>query len=235
MSIQSLVSFIFGCLLMVSNLVAQSTENSLKKEWENIQKNSSQTLNFEKIEEDRYKFKTKMFPFEGELKVLNVVIEETEIGFPEDGYITGTVETELVGWTPEQIQKYSASYYRWQRNNTLYYDKKEMKWISPKEFQERMMKKSKSMLKSPLFFLSNYSYLIFFLILIALVIVIAQKSSKRMKIALKQQDEALKKQEKFQADYDRSLQLGERNVQLTEENNKILKEILEVLKNKPQN
>jgi hypothetical protein len=121
---------------------AQPSKESLIQVWEEIQKSDPETVVFEKIEDNRYKFKTNRFPFDGELKILNVIIDD-RFSNSEFGLQTGVVEYDLVGLSDETIKKYQRSYSLWQGNNTLYYDKETNAWVSLKQYQSKMLAKSR--------------------------------------------------------------------------------------------
>ena len=71
-----LLSIVFITLFLSSpHTFAQPSEESLLSAWEALQKNNPKTVVFEKLGERDYKFKTQMFPFDGELKVTNVVVD----------------------------------------------------------------------------------------------------------------------------------------------------------------
>lgn len=217
------------CLAMTSLLFAaeKPTEESLIKAWEELQKSDPNTVMFEKIEDHRYKLKTNLFPFEGELRINDATIENIELG-PYNDYIMGPLDVELVGLPKDVIQKYGRKYFRWARNNTLYYDKKAGKWLSPQEFQSVIAKMTKEMSKPSAGLFSNYVFIVVLLLALAYVIYFMQKNKQAVKISLQRQAEAIARVEK-------SIELSEKGMQLSEETNKILKEILEVLKSKGQN
>jgi hypothetical protein len=213
------------CLAMTSLLFANEkpTEESLIRAWEELQKSDPNTVNFKKITDHRYKFKTNLFPFDGELKVNDATIENIEMG-PYNDFIMGPLDVELVDLPKDVPQKYTRKYSMWVRNNTLYYDKKAGKWLSPQEFQSVVTKMTKAMSR-PSGLLSNYIFLAVLLFALAYVIYFMQKNRQAVKTSLQRQADAIARVEK-------SIELSEKGMQLSEETNKILKEILEVLKSK---
>ena len=127
-------------LFIPTILFAVPTEKSLIEAWESFQKQDPKNLIFEKISKNRYRFKTERFPFDGELKILNVTVDEQISGF-EGGFILGVVEIELINLPKDFLEKYSYSYSAWIQDNILYYDTEEEKWLSDDEYYGRMKEK----------------------------------------------------------------------------------------------
>src|SRR5574341_2480610 len=209
--------FAVNFFIFVPALRAQPTEESLIQAWENVQKQDPETITFKKLESRRYVFNTKRFPFDGELKILNVSIDASSWDV-EDRNTIGVVEVELVRLPQDFLQKFGRSYSFWEKNNTLFYDKKDGRWLSSREFQSKMAREAKSLPASSLMFLSGYFWVIIFVFIFVALLLASRKSTRSMKIAMQRQDQMM-------ADYKRAMQL-------TEENTKILREILEVLKSK---
>jgi hypothetical protein len=92
-------------LFAASPLRAQPTESSLIQAWENLQRSDPQIVTFKKIEDGRYEFKTHRFPFDGELKILNAIIDD-RLADVEPGIIRGAIEYDLVGLSKEVQEKY---------------------------------------------------------------------------------------------------------------------------------
>jgi len=216
---------LFSCLILPSLLLAgeKPTEESLIKAWEELQKSDPNTVTFEKIANRRYKFRTKLFPFDGELKINDATIENIEMG-PYNDFIMGPLDVELVDLPKDVPQKYTRKYSMWIRDNTLYFDKKAGKWLSPQEFQSVITKMTREMSRPSGLFLS-YVFIAVLLFALAYVIYFMQKNREAVKTSLQRQADAIVRVE-------RSIELSEKNMQLSEETNKILKEILEVLKSK---
>jgi hypothetical protein len=79
---------------------------------EAAQRESPGTERLERTGDRRYRFKTRRFPFDGELVVLNLLIERLPLD-EEPGY-TGTVEVELAGLPDDVRSRYVQSFARWQ-------------------------------------------------------------------------------------------------------------------------
>jgi hypothetical protein len=129
---------------------SEPSQETLVQAWEEIQKKDPNTEVFEKISDRKYKFKSKSFPFNGELQVLNVNIEKYGYGGEDDyGFansIAGIIEYDLIGLSEEVEKKYSHSLSKWQSNNRLMFDKESSQWLSSKEYFEKI---SQRMPKEP--------------------------------------------------------------------------------------
>lgn len=206
---------------------AQPTKETLLTAWEAAQKNNPQTIIFEKIEENRYKFKTDILPFDGEVEVINITINdrrlnkevggETDKSYSNYGYnIVGYVNAELVGIEKENLWggKYQYSYPIWSENNTLYYDEESAKWLTQKEYNEMMTKKYASETQIPIEgfwgFLYNFcGYVdIVFITVLVFLIILSLKAYLDQKRAIAA------------------------NIALAKEHSGLLREILGALKNK---
>ncbi|MBN1693978.1 hypothetical protein JW879_01075 [candidate division WOR-3 bacterium] len=204
-------------LFVPAILFAIPTEESLIKAWEGFQKSDPKTLAFEKLSENRYHFKTERFPFDGELKILNVTVDKQTSSF-EGGFILGVVEVELANLPKDFLEKYSYSYSAWIQDNILYYDTEEEKWLSDEEYYSRMREKIPTSL-----FLDILNYLPFlFLLFIIFILIIAFNVQKKNKRYLNYAHDLSEKQ----------MQIIEKSHKLAQKSNKLLSEILKELKKK---
>ncbi len=216
----SFLGILFLIWLFPACLVfADPTKESLIQAWEQAQKNDSETVTLEKIETNRYRFETKRFSFQGELKVLNVTIGDMGLEDTEDGYLPGWIEVELVDAPQDLAVKQPYSYSAWEQNNVLYYDKSQSKWVSAKDFRAGLVHKSKNWNRSPLYLVAQYSWVA----LIGLILLLAAYVGRIAKRANKQVDETIQR-------YEKAIQLSEKSIQISEDSNKVLKEILQALK-----
>lgn len=192
-------------------LSAFPTEESLIETWESFQKNDPKTLIFEKLPNDRYRFKTERFPFDGELKILNVTVDEQTSSF-EGGFILGVIEVELLDLPEDFLEKYSYSYSSWIQDNILYFDKEEEKWLSDEEYYGKMRGKVQ-----PGFFFDILNYLPFlFLFLVVAILLIAINVQQKNKKYLKHAYDLSEKQ----------MKLIEKSHNLAQESNKLLSKIM---------
>jgi len=204
-------------LFVPAILFAIPTEESLIKAWESFQKSDPKTLAFEKLSKNRYRFKTERFPFDGELKILNVTIDKQASSF-EGGFILGVIEVELVNLPKDFLEKYSYSYSAWIQDNILYYDTEEEKWLSDEEYYGRMREKIPTS-----FFLDILNYLPFlFLLFIIFILIIAFNVQKKNKRYLNHAYNLSEKQ----------MQLIEKSLKMEQKSNKLLSEILKELRKK---
>jgi hypothetical protein len=209
-----LYSVLLVHLLELSALGA-TLEESLLKTWEEIQKEDPKIVKFEKLEDNKYRFKTIRFPFDGELIVLNVGTEDNRTS-NQYGSLEGYVEVELVGLPENFIRKYSHSYYSWSQNNRLHWDENTEKWIPSKLYFSKGFDSAKtksrtcsSWDKRYSFFMANFTTI--------LVIVLFVKFWGFLKYYNKDY-------------YQNAFEINKKSIQLSEENNRILREILEALK-----
>lgn len=198
-------------LCLAPRAAAQSREDELIKAWEQLQKSDPATLTFEKIEARRYKLKTSLFPFDGEVKILNVFVDDRLAEF-EEGAVTGTVECELVGINDEFRRKFFRSMAAWEGNNTLFWDKDAKKWISSREYYVRARARASELQCSVGTVASSMPSIILLAALaVALLLVFwaAARSRKQIKTVHDQ---------------------TERTLKLAEDNNRLFREILAELK-----
>jgi hypothetical protein len=213
------IVFGMGLLLLVPvALFPAPTEESLIQAWENIQKKDPKTVVFEYLSPGNYHFKTERFPFDGELKVLNVTIDERMESY-DYGYIMGVVEVELVDLPEDFLEKYSYSYSTWIQNNMLYYDEENEKWLSTKEYYGQIKEKIPSGYLMDVFnYAPSFIFFFLFLFLLIIVFVIQRKNRKYLDFA---QD--LNK---------RQMEIVEESHRLAKKNHKVLTEILKELRKK---
>lgn len=202
-------------LFVPAILFAIPTEESLIKAWEVFQKRDPKTLVFEKLSKNRYRFKTERFPFDGELKILNITVDKQTSSF-EGGFILGVIEVELVDLPKDFLEKYSYSYSAWIQDNILYYDTEEEKWLSDEEYYGKMKEKIPTS-----FFYDILNYLPFlFLFFIIVILIIAFNAQQKNKRYLNHAYDLSEKQ----------MQLIEKSHKLAQKSNKLLSEILKELK-----
>ncbi|MBN2209759.1 MAG: hypothetical protein JW709_00035 [Sedimentisphaerales bacterium] len=115
-----------------------SDEARLLEKWETIQKNDPQNLVFEKIGDGLYHFKTKRFPYDGELRVYSVIIEKENNW---DQFPTGNITVELLNLPDHFFDQYSTNYFRWANLNKLYLDIESGDWISEDELTNKSLSK----------------------------------------------------------------------------------------------
>lgn len=215
--------FLSFFLFLISSLVgAQPTEKALIEKWEMIQREDTKTVVFQKVDEGLYKFKTERFPYDGQLKVLNIIIDDRMSNF-EYGYIIGIIEVELLDLPEDFIKKYSQSYSIWAQNNTLYYDAETNRWLSNREHFAKTTAKAKEF---PFWRGSLWNFFDPALIILVIFLIILLFVSRRM------QKENRKYMDSVIDSTRKSLELNQKALALSEKSSKILEGILEVLKKK---
>nr|WP_086938952.1 hypothetical protein [Thaumasiovibrio occultus] len=129
---------IWGLLLLFcTNLWAVDQEADFLLQWELQQQQSEFVETFEKRYEGVYFIKFAKIPFEGELKVHNVFLEDIS-GYDLMASITtmGSVEFELIDFPDEVFETFNQSYFKWHQLHTLYFDSVKQQWISANEYQQ---------------------------------------------------------------------------------------------------
>lgn len=221
-----------GALVLRARAASTATvEEAFLQAWEGTQKSDPKTVVFEKKAPGRYHFKTTRFPFDGELKVLNVTVNE---GFGDDEDLPtvgkyGFAEVELVGWSKDDLMRYAQSYALWTQTHTLYHDAKGHRWLPTVEYFKSVRNAAVPARRSLWSGLSTYlNYLWIFLLLYFMGVLFV--SGKRVRRNFKQIEESIQLSR-------RSVALQEEAVPkqraLLEETNRLLKEILENLKKGP--
>jgi len=173
---------IFSLILFSPLLSAQPTKESLIEAWEVLIKSDPDTIVFEKLEENLYKYKTDILPFDGQLKILNTIIEKRETVYDDDNNVVwGAIETELVNLPEDFIAKHPYSYPKWQRNNTLYFDNDSERWLTQKEFfaQKKDELQRSPLRRNPLRFLYGNITVIVLVFVTLLLIIFTNRIQKK--------------------------------------------------------
>jgi len=202
-------------LLFPGILFSAPTKESLITAWENQQKTDPNTLAFEEISPNIYRFKTERFPFEGELRILNITVDEQMSGF-EGGFTMGIVEIELIDLPEDFLEKYSYSYSAWSQSNILYYDQENEKWLSAKEYYTKAQENVPSGVFIDIF---NYLPLLFLFLFIIILIIVYNIQRKNRKYLDFVRELSQKETE-----------LAEKTFKLSKNSNKLLNDILKELK-----
>jgi len=202
-------------LLFPGILFSAPTKESLITAWENQQKTDPNTLAFEEISPNIYRFKTERFPFDGELRILNITVDEQMSGF-EGGFTMGIVEIELVDLPEDFLKKYAYSYSNWSQSNILYYDQENEKWLSAKEYYTKAQENLPSGV-----FIDPFNYIpllfLFFLIIILIFVYNIQKRNRKYLDFVRELSQ-------------KETDLAEKAYKLSKNSNKLLNNILKELK-----
>jgi hypothetical protein len=202
-------------LSAASGAFGQPTEAGLVAAWEQGLRSDPETIRLEKQAEGSYRFATKRFPFDGELKVLKATVEEANA---TREFIPGIVEVELVGLPEKVLKDYERSYSYWQRGNLLYYDVPSKRWLAGKEFQESARR------RAAIFGGSLWSWVPTLLLILFLVFLLGMiaRAQGRQKMYTKRVERSLEISE-------RMLQLSEKTAQTSEKTAQTGEQRLEIL------
>lgn len=217
---------VLGCLgVPAAPAQAKPDTAGLVLAWEAAQKADRNTEVFQKTAEQTYRFRTKLFPFDGELRVLNAFIDDRRAD-PENEYgglLYGVVTVELVGAPADLFQKHSMAYSVWNASNTLFWSDSKGRWTTSREFPSVYAKERGGAGANWLYWVADYFWFILLAFLIFFILLIGRRTKLQMRKAFDYQDRA-------QASIERSLALSERSVAIAEDSNRTLKEILAALR-----
>jgi hypothetical protein len=209
--------------------VLDPDRQALLAEWEARMRSHSDTRKLEAVEPGRYRYETTQFPYDGELIVLNVAIEDMPAWGEVDARM-GVVEVELPDLGPQFMERHGQSYGFWLQRNTLYHDG--TTWLSPDEWAEAMQREIPGCFDA-----TNWAWIGILVGIIGLVLFGLRRTNRQVKRSLSAQDEALSQQrvamEQQRISMERQaqgIQLTERSLALAERQTQILNEILEELR-----
>jgi uncharacterized membrane protein len=204
-------------------------EASLLQAWETAQRRSPGTEVLERTGDRRYRFKTSRFPFDGELVVLNLLIEPLPLD-EEPGY-TGTVEVELAGLPGDVKSRYVQSFARWQASHTLFYDRGRGGWLTAEAWREARTKQLRGAFGAEPglwgFLSANLFWILFLVLLVVFLAHASRKATRQMKAALEVQKKVIDDQQL-------SLDMARRSIELNEQANRLLEEIRDTLRARSQ-
>jgi len=194
------------------------TEESLLQAWESLQRQDPKTEVFEKTGDRRYKVKTSRIPYEGELIIASVNMDEDQMG------ASGMLEVKLPSLKMEELAESGSAfgYSRWMQNNFLRYDTDSQRWMSSKEYSEETIKKEKSWKIRFLSFMSGWGVTLLFLGIILYSLIHGGPVTKKSLSAV---DRSMSMSEQ-------NMKLIEKSIKLSESGNELLREIRDLLKAK---
>jgi len=202
-------------------LHAQQNETTLISAWEQEQKADPATVKFEKLADRKYHFTTKRFPFDGELLIRNVSMQNFG-GEDEFGISSGTVEVELQNVPEDFYRTFAMSYGQWITGNTFYWDAQGRRWLTARQRAD-LAREIFPTYRPFWSFLLGQGWLVLFLVIVLVLLVPLFRYKRRWKEVTDRGNRSL-------AIGERAIQLSERNVQLQEENAKLLQEIRDLLR-----
>jgi hypothetical protein len=205
----------------------QKTEAGLIAAWEQERKSDPTTIKFEKTKDRQYHFSTKRFPFDGELLVRNVVLEDYP-GVNQDGISTGTVEVELQGVTDDFHRTFGTSYAKWSTGNTLYWDPTAQHWLTSEQYFQQVRDRIPTQMVWPS--LINFGWVGILLVIFGGLFFSLWRNNKRIKVINQRSERSLQISERNGQLAERNSQIFEQSLKLQEQNAKRFQEILEELK-----
>ncbi len=153
-------------ILLSVDTVAQSEEETVLRDWENIQRSYPQTTTFNKLEEKKYYIENESF-YEGNIIIKNIIIEESEGYFKKTADIVVTLDKS----EKDLYKEKGHSYTRWGETNRLVFDAKKARWLRYKDLSydspPRKKKCNKNTSKKPLWeklFVASFPVLIIILV-----------------------------------------------------------------------
>jgi hypothetical protein len=215
-----LVGSLFTLSASVFSQAEGPSRESLLVAWEANLRGDPQTLVFERLEDDLYRWSTERFPFDGVVRVLNLVVDDRTFEYAASG-VVGVVEADLEGVSDEFRRQYAYSIGLWQGANTLYFDADSGEWQSASDWQNSMVEHYSGGGWLALF--SGWAWVIFLAAMVVVVFWLSRRASRQMKKAMAAQDKALAEQE-------RAIRLTEDAIEISRDSNRVLKEIRDLLK-----
>lgn len=171
---------------------AAPSEESFIQSWEEFIKNQDTTISLEKTDQDSvYNFKSKLFDYDGQLKLLNVLIKETQDYRHSSNKDTstlyeGSAEVELLSNEQDLKEKFPKSYDEWKSLQRLYFLKDQNQWIDPESYYQLLIEKNETSFRP-----ENYGIYVTYGFLLLLVLFMIRNIIVQKKRTNKQ-DEILK-------------------------------------------
>ncbi|HYL84775.1 MAG TPA: hypothetical protein VE263_11115 [Candidatus Angelobacter sp.] len=220
------IAFLFAGIC-VQSARAQKTESGLLAAWEQQQKSDASTAKFEKVKDRQYHFATKRFPFDGNLLVRNVLIEDNS-AINQYGIAMGTIEIELQGTSDDFYRTYARSYAQWNLSNTLYWDPQSQRWLTSDQYFQQVRSRIPTQAIWPA--LMGFGWLGFLVLILGVLVLSFWRYNAKIKIINQRSERTLQISERNGQIAERNAQIFEQSLKLTELNVKVFQEILEELK-----
>lgn len=125
------------------------TKEDFIKAWEEHIKSLPTTVKFENTDQKNiYSFETTLFPFNGQLKLLNVIIREQSF-FDEKDTQNGIAEIELLDIPDDFFKNREQTEMLWKQEHVLFFiPKPDSKWVTQEEWFKKSIEKSKKKSKA---------------------------------------------------------------------------------------
>lgn len=191
--------------------------------WEEQLRADPRTVHLEEIGPGRYRYATRLFPFDGELQVLATAVDDRSGAM--GGYDMGVVETELVGVSDDFRRRYGRSLAIWEQRHMLYRGD-DGEWVDQAGLQELLQDQYVDwnwIAPGWLAFLSTWLWPLILIVAIVAVVIVMRKAMRQVDRQAGVQDRALEQG-------DRSMELSEESLAISRDSNRVLHEILEELR-----
>jgi len=214
--------------------LADADRESLVAAWEAHIAGLPGTESFEKTADDVYQYKDTDLPYEGELKLLGVLVRPSEsAGFETDFTHFGMVDFELTDMPVERLS--TQLYYYWLADRqTLHYSESAQEWVDAAAYQESITDFYGGTTSfGALSFMLNYGI---WILLIALAIFLfvgvgnqARKARALMDDSAEINEQARKNLDRAEAMQDEVLAIARETRNLQKESNELLARMLQAL------
>lgn len=208
---------------------ATLTRESALQAWEEVQGSDPQVTRFEKIGDRLYSFATDRFPYDGDLQVVNVAIDDLGMDSGASGVNHfAIVEVDFVEMSDEIHRRHIQSIGLWERNNTLYYDHDTDRWVAFSEWQRNLVADASTPKWYSCTSLGNWSWMLPLLLVALTVLLVAVSRKANLQI-----ERTMSAQDRILEDHSQAVKRQEEAIQLTKEalasnrqTNELLGEIL---------
>ena len=207
--------------------LAQKSEAGLISVWEQAQKSDLNTIKFEKTKDRQYHFATKRFPFDGELLVRNIVLEDFS-AVNQDGISMGTVEVELQGTTEDFHRTFARSYAQWNLSNTLYWDPKKGQWLTSEQYFQGVRARIPTQAVWPA--LLGFGWLGVLVVIFGFLFFSLWRYNAKIKVINQRSERTMQISERNGQVAERNAQIFEQSLKLQQENARVFQEILAEMK-----
>ena len=212
---------LFFSALCAAPARAQKSQEGLLAAWEQVQKTDPSTIKFEKVKDHEYHFATRRFPFDADLLVRNVLVEDFS-AVNQYGISMGTVEVELQGVTDSFYRTYARSYTQWNASNTLYWDRKAQRWLA----SERYFQQVRDCIPNQ----AVLGWLGPLVLILAVLLLSLLRYNNKIKVINQRSERTLQISERNGQIAERNAQIFEQSLKLQEENAKVFQEMVVELK-----
>lgn len=234
MRITASVFLLALCALFSVEALADADRESLIAAWEAHIGGLPGTESFEQTADGVYQYKDSDLPYEGELKLLGVLVRPSEAaGFETDFTHFGMVEFELPNLPEERLS--SQVYYYWlAERQTLHYSMAAQEWVDASAYQESITNLYGG---SPSFgalsFMLNYGIWVLLIGLLIFVFVGVNRQAKKARSLMDESaainDKARQNLDRAEAMQDEVLSIARETRDLQKEGNELLAKMLQAL------